>query len=333
MNSGTQISVVAPVYNEEEVVGEFYRRLTTAVAGAPFEVEILFVNDGSRDRTLDVLRELVDRDSRVRVIDLSRNFGKEIAVTAGLDRSEGDAVVVIDSDLQDPPELIPRFVEIWQSGEADVIYGKRMSRRGETLIKRATSFLFYRSLQRMTRIEVPADVGDFRLLSRDVVDALRKLREQHRYMKGLFSWVGYRQVALPYRRDERHAGTTKWNYFKLWNLAVEGFTSFTVVPLKLASYLGLMVALLAFAQAIRVFYRALLHGDPVAGYPSLMVTVLFLSGVQLIALGVIGEYLGRIFNETKNRPLYFIRSELSARSTKHGAARQAPAGASAGRDQ
>lgn len=300
------ISVVVPAYNEEAGLVEFYRR-TVAVLndiGAPFE--IVFVNDGSRDGTLRVLRDLRARDSRVVIVDLSRNFGKEIAMTAGLDHAAGEVVVVIDADLQDPPELIVQFVEAWREGY-DIAYAVRTARDGETWLKKWTANVFYRVMQSISRVEIPRDTGDFRLMSRRAVTALGSLREQHRFMKGLFAWIGYPSKPIYYRRDPRHAGQTSFNYVKLWNLAVEGFTSFTIAPLKVATYLGLLTALGAFVYAAYVVYKTLRYGDPVQGYPSLMTVVLLLGGVQLMFTGILGEYLGRVFNEVKGRPLYLTK--------------------------
>jgi polyisoprenyl-phosphate glycosyltransferase len=241
------------------------------------------------------------------VVNLSRNFGKEIATTAGLDHAQGDAVVVIDADLQDPPELIPDLVAAWRHG-FDTVYAQRRTRSGETGLKRATAAVFYRLMRRLGRVELPPNTGDFRLMSKRVVDAVRQLREQHRFMKGVFAWVGFPSCAVPYDRAPRHAGVTKWSYWRLWELALEGITSFTVMPLKVATYLGLFVAFLAVVYAVQVVVKTLLFGNPVAGYPSLMTVVLFLGGVQLVTLGVIGEYLGRVFNETKQRPLYLVEA-------------------------
>ena len=299
------MSIVVPAYNEEEVLPEFHRRLTSVLEEVEGSCEILYVNDGSSDRTLEVLNDF--KDPRVAIIDLSRNFGKEIALTAGLDHTKGKAVVVIDADLQDPPELIPKFIEKWQEGY-DVVYARRTARDGETFIKKATAKLFYRFIQGVSRVKIPEDTGDYRLLSRRAVEALKQLRETHRFMKGLFAWIGYPQIAVNYRRDPRFAGSTKWNYWHLWNFAIEGITSFTINPLKIASYLGLTTSIGAFTYALFVIYKTLVFGEPVQGYTTLMVVILFLGGVQLMSLGVIGEYLGRMFNETKHRPLYFINS-------------------------
>lgn len=312
------ISVVVPAYNEAEVLPEFYRRTEAVLAaiGAPFE--IVFINDGSKDNTLAVIKELRSRDPRVVLIDLSRNFGKEIALSAGLDHAAGAVVVLIDADLQDPPELIPKFIEAWREGH-DVVYAVRTARDGETWLKKATANIFYRVIRSVSRIDIPRDTGDFRLMSRRAIESLCKLREQHRFMKGLFAWIGYPAKPIYYRRDPRHAGETSFNYFKLWDLAIEGLTSFTIAPLKVATYTGLLVAAAAFVRMAYVIYKTLRYGDPVQGYPSLMVVVLFLGGVQLIFIGVLGEYVGRIFNEVKGRPLYLTKevspSELNARHT------------------
>jgi len=306
-NSRALISVIVPAYNEQESVIECHARLTTVLAQLGDEYELIFVNDGSEDSTLSVIESLRTHDDHVAVIDLSRNFGKEIATTAGLDVADGDAVIIIDADLQDPPELIPTLIHEWRNG-FDVVYGTRTERRGESWLKRKTASSFYGLMGRISRVHVPRDTGDFRLLSRRAVLALRKLREQHRFMKGLFTWIGYPQKAVYYQRDPRFSGATKWNYWRLWNFALEGITSFTTAPLRISTYIGSFTAIAAFVYGVYMIIRTLMLGNPVAGYPSLMVVVLFLGGVQLTAIGVLGEYLGRIFNETKNRPLYFLNS-------------------------
>lgn len=305
---------MVPAYNEEDVLPEFYRRLCMVLDTIPMNGEIIFVNDGSSDNTLSILEQLRSKDERLAIIDLSRNFGKEIALTAGLHKTNGDAVIVIDADLQDPPELIPALIKEWQNG-FDVVYAKRTAREGENFLKRATAHAFYRIMQHIGRVKIPSDTGDFRLLSRRAVDSLNTLQEQHRFMKGLFTWIGYPQKAVPYEREIRHAGNTKWNYFGLFNLAIEGITSFTIAPLKIATYIGLLTATGAFFYGLYMIITTLLYGNEVAGYPSLIVIILFLGGIQLTAIGIIGEYLGRIFNETKNRPLYFINSYLPRRSS------------------
>ena len=302
------LSVVVPAYNEQEVLETFHDRLSAVLATLPLDAEVVYVNDGSSDDTLSILRGLRRRDPRVAVIDLSRNFGKEIALTAGLDHARGDAVIVIDADLQDPPELIPKLIEPWRDEGCDVVYAQRISRAGESWLKKKTASWFYRLMQHVGEIPIPPDTGDFRLLSRRTVDSIRSLRERHRFMKGLFTWVGFRQCAVAYERDARGAGESKWNYWRLWNLALEGLTSATLVPLKVSSYIGLIIAVLAFATGLWIIFKTLAFGDPVQGWPSLMVVVLFLGGVQLVALGVIGEYLGRLFNEAKGRPLYFLNA-------------------------
>lgn len=301
------LSVVVPVFNEEEALPEFHRRLTAALAGVSRPCEIIYVNDGSGDRTADTVRGLRDTDARVALLDLSRNFGKEVALSAGLDYARGAAVVIIDADLQDPPELIPELVRHWESGY-DMVFAQRTEREGEGFLKTVTAHLFYRVISRISQVSIPCDTGDFRLLSRCAVNALRRFKEQHRFMKGLFAWIGFPQKAVPYRRAPRFAGRSKWNYWRLWNFALEGITSFTIAPLKAATYLGLFTAMMAFIFAVVIIYRTLVFGDPVRGYPSLMVAILFLGGVQLITLGIMGEYLGRMFDESKGRPLYIARS-------------------------
>lgn len=315
------LSIIVPVFNEQEVLHEFYRRLTRVLDGIDAIIDITFVNDGSTDYTLLQLQELQANDPRVAILDLSRNFGKEIAMTAGLDHVCGDAVIIIDADLQDPPELIPQMIEEWRHG-FDVVYAQRRSRTGESALKKTTASLFYRIMQRISRVQIPIDTGDFRLLSRRAVDALAGLRERHRFMKGLFAWIGYPQKAILYDRDARHDGTSKWNYLALWNFALEGITSFSTLPLKVATYLGTFTALGAFSYGLFIIFQTLFFGNPVAGYPSLLVVVLFLGGIQLMALGVIGEYLGRMFDETKGRPLYLIKDYLPAASGDEKALRK-----------
>jgi glycosyltransferase involved in cell wall biosynthesis len=299
------LSVIVPVYNEQEGIPTLHQRLGQVLDDLGCSAEIIFIDDGSRDNSAALLRALATHDPRVLVLGLSRNFGKEIAVSAGIDYAHGDAVVVLDADLQDPPELIASMMEQWRAG-ADCVLMKRASRDGETWLKKATSSWFYRLLRKIGDVDIPRDVGDFRLMSRRAVDALRRCQERTRYMKGLFAWVGYPTVTLTYEREARHAGTSKWNYWRLWNLALEGITSFSTAPLKIAGYVGLFVALSAFFYSAWVFIKAALWGDPVPGYPSLMMVVLFLGGTQLLALGIIGEYLARIFVEVKQRPLYLV---------------------------
>jgi glycosyltransferase involved in cell wall biosynthesis len=303
------LSVVVPVFNEQEVLPEFHARLSAVLDGLGVGAQIIYVNDGSTDTSLAVIRRLAEQDARVMLLDLSRNFGKEIALTAGLDHADADAVVVIDADLQDPPELIPELVTHWLDGY-DVVYAKRTCRDGESGAKKLTAFLFYRLIQKMSRVRIPEDTGDFRLLSRRAVHAVCQMREQHRFMKGMFAWIGYPQKAVPYRRAPRHAGTSKWNYWKLWNFALEGITSFSCMPLKLATYIGLSSSFGAFGYGVYIVVRTLILGNPVPGYPSLLTAMMFLGGLQLFSIGVIGEYLARMFDESKQRPLYFLKDGL-----------------------
>jgi len=316
------LSIVVPVFNEEAVLRPFHQRLSGVLDGLDMTSEILFVNDGSNDETVHVVRDLKQEDGRIALVDLSRNFGKEIALTAGLDHAAGDAVVVIDADLQDPPELIPQLIARWRDGY-DVVYAKRARREGESWLKKLSARYFYRLMQRAGRVRIPEDTGDFRLLSRRAVIALSKLRERHRFMKGLFTWIGYPQVAVEYERDPRFAGETKWDYWGLWNFALEGVTSFTVAPLKVATYVGVLTALGAFGLGTVIIAKTLLFGRDLPGYPSLMVVVLFIGGIQLVALGLIGEYLGRIFNESKKRPLYLVQEYSPPQHTSRGAANPA----------
>jgi len=303
-----RLAIVVPAYNEVTVLEAFHARLSRVLDELLLQCEVLYVDDGSTDGTWALIETLAARDARTAALKLSRNFGKEAAMTAGLDHVDADAAVVIDADLQDPPELIPSLVERWREG-FDVVYATRTAREGETGFKKLTSTLFYRSMERVSDTRVPRDTGDFRLLSRRALDALRQLRERQRFMKGLFAWIGYRQTAVYYLREPRQGGTSKWSYWRLLQLAVEGFTSFSTVPLRLATWIGLIASLLAFLFGLWVFGKALLFGDPVHGYPSLMVVVLFMGGVQMLALGVIGEYLGRNYAESKQRPLYFIEEK------------------------
>jgi glycosyltransferase involved in cell wall biosynthesis len=302
------LSVIIPAYNEEEVLKDFHRRLAESVdnCGAA-HIEMIYVNDGSSDRTLSLLLLFTKKDDRVQVIDLSRNFGKEAAMTAGLDASNGDVVVIIDADLQDPPELIPQMVAEWQKG-FDVVLMRRSHRNGESWLKKSTAKGFYWIISRASQVHIPENVGDFRLMSRRTVTSFRKLTERTRFMKGLFAWIGYPTTEISYERDSRYSGETKWSFWKLWNFALEGFTSFTTTPLKIASYIGGCTALCSLGYGLVVLIKAVIWGDPVPGYPSLMVTILFLGGLQLLATGVVGEYLGRMFLESKKRPIYLVNA-------------------------
>ena len=301
-------SVIVPAYNEEAVIGLFHQQMSNVFDTLiNYRCEMIFVDDGSTDLTRLNIETLFLTDKRVCCISLSRNFGTEAAMTAGLDLAQGDAVAIFDVDLQDPPSLLLQFVEKWESG-FDVVYARRTHRDGESYMKKATAATFYRLMNKISKVNIPADTGDCRLMSRRVVQSLCRLREHHRFMKGLFAWVGYPAVAVDYRRDPRAAGVTKFNYWKLWNFALEGITSFTVAPLKFATYIGTFVAATSFFMGIWIILKTLIWGEVARGYPTLMVTTLFLGGVQLFFIGIIGEYLGRIFGETKHRPLYLVAS-------------------------
>lgn len=271
-----------------------------------YSFEFLFVNDGSRDGTLRVLKDLRHRDGRVSYIDLSRNFGKENAMLAGFDYAQGDAVIIMDADLQDPPEIIPELIQEWENGFDDV-YARRRDRGKESWLRRKLSLLFYKILDRSTRFDILPNVGDFRLLDRKCIEALKQLRETERYTKGMFAWIGFRKKEVIFDRHNRQAGTSKWNFFSLFNLAIEGITSFTTAPLRIATFLGFFIAFFSFLYGIYFFIKTLAVGDPVAGFPTLIIVILLLGGIQLMAIGVIGEYLARVFNEVKNRPVYLVR--------------------------
>ena len=293
------ITILIPCFNEENSLDLLYERLRNMTSQlSRYRFQILLVNDGSKDNTLAKMHELHRKDSTVSYLSLSRNFGKENAMLAGLDYAEGDAVILLDADLQDPPELIPQMIDEWEKGYDDV-YARRRSRAGETWFKKASAHWYYRILQQFADIDIPADVGDFRLLDRQAVDALCSLRERQRYTKGLFSWIGYNKKELLFDREPRAAGNSKMNFLKLFGLAVDGITSFSVAPLRLASILGIVISSVAFMYLVFVVVKTLLFGDPVAGYPSMISIILFMGGIQLIVLGIIGEYVGRIFYESK----------------------------------
>ena len=300
------LGIVIAAYNEADALPGMHARLSRVLDGLGMPAQVVYVDDGSRDATWAVLSGLAAADPRVRALRLSRNFGKELALTAGLDHVDADAVVVLDADGQDPPELLPEFVARWREGH-DVVYGTRASREGESWFKKATAAAFYRVMNRLSNTSVPADTGDFRLMSRRVVEALRGLRERQRFMKGLFAWVGYPSSSILYQREARIAGRSKFNYWRLWNFALEGITGFSTAPLRAATYVGLGTALVAFAYGAWIIAKTLVWSDPVRGFPTIMAVVLFLGGVQLMALGVIGEYLGRLYLEAKQRPLYLVQ--------------------------
>jgi dolichol-phosphate mannosyltransferase len=303
------LSVIVPIYNEEEVLPETYKRLTAVMRRFAEPYELIFINDGSRDKSPQMLAELCANDPNVRFINFSRNFGHQPAITAGMDYAAGDAVVVIDADLQDPPELILDMAAKWREG-FDVVYGKRTKRKGETIFKKATAGMFYKTLRRMTDVDIPADTGDFRLIDRKVCDAMKSLPERNRYVRGLVSWVGFKQTAIEYVRDERFAGETKYPFKRMIKLAVDGITSFSYKPLKFATGLGFFFAAASFIYLIVIIIQRLFTETTVSGWASYMVLHLFTTGIILIMLGVIGEYIGRIFDEIKERPIYIVRETM-----------------------
>jgi len=303
------ISLIVPVFNEEDAIEGFYARILEALEPLGINLEVVFIDDGSSDGTRETLRNLNRRDQRVRVIGFTRNFGKEAALAAGIDHVRGDVVVPIDVDLQDPPELIPEFLERWREGY-EVVYGVRADRTSDTRLKRAGAELFYRWFNRLAASPIPPNTGDFRLLDRRVVEALRRLPERNRFMKGLFAWVGYRSIGVPYRRETRAQGKSKFSFWRLWALAIDGVTGFSTLPLRVWTFIGLFVAVLALVYGSFIVIRALVSGIDVPGYASTMTVILFLGGVQLISLGVIGEYVSRLFIESKQRPLYLIDEEM-----------------------
>ncbi len=302
-----KISILIPCHNEELSLPPLYNELQKLmVSMTNYSWEILFVNDGSKDKTLDVIRNFRSQDERINFIDLSRNFGKENAMLAGFDYVTGDCMVIMDADLQDPPSLVPEMVKYWEQGFDD-IYAKRSSRGKESWLRKRFSLLFYAILQRSARYDVLKNVGDFRLLDRSCIEALKKIRENDRYTKGMFAWIGFRKKEVLFDRGDRIAGKTNWSFWSLFNLAIEGITSFTTAPLRFSTFLGFIISMIAFILLIFYATKTLIFGDPIQGFTTLIVVILFLGGVQLISLGIIGEYLGHIFNETKNRPTYLVR--------------------------
>jgi polyisoprenyl-phosphate glycosyltransferase len=299
------VTIVIPVYNEAEVLPTLYDRLTRVLEGLVESYEIIFVNDGSQDDSALFLRDFQARDARVKFLNFSRNFGHQIAITAGLDYSSGQAVVVMDADLQDPPEVIPQLIEQWHKGY-DVVFAVRAKRQGEGLFKRATAAIFYRLFRYMTATEIPLDAGDFRLMSRRAVEALQSIRERNRFIRGLAGWIGFRQTSVTYVRDVRQAGETKYPLKKMLRFALNGLMSFSLVPLQLASYLGFLISSIGFFYIVYAIGLKLFTDQVVLGWTSVMVAVLFLGGVQLVSLGIIGEYIGRIYEEVKQRPLYVV---------------------------
>lgn len=302
-----KVSIIVPAYNEQDSLPFLYERLEKIINEVKdYEFEILFVNDGSKDETLKLIKKYREKDSRISYIDFSRNFGKETAMIAGLDYATGEAVIFMDADLQDPPELIPEMIKLWEEGYDDV-YAQRRSRKGETLLKKFTSKMYYKVLQSLTNVEIQKDTGDFRLLDRRCVNALKKMRESQRCSKSMFSWIGYNKKAIMYDRDPRIAGKTKWNYRKLTNLAIDGITSFTTSPLRISTMLAIPTFLALLVYFIYVIAKCFITGEIIQAYQAIILLVLFFSGIQILLFGIVGEYLGRIFNETKNRPLYLIK--------------------------
>jgi glycosyltransferase involved in cell wall biosynthesis len=304
-----KISILVPCYNEEASLPLFYVELIKVMSDpklSQYDWELLLVNDGSMDKTLEIMTSLREADKRVSYVDLSRNFGKEKAMLAGFDYVTGDCMIIMDADLQDPPSLIPEMVSWWEQGYDD-IYAKRKSRGEESWLRKSFSLLFYKILQKTTKIEVLQNVGDFRLLDKSCIEALRQIRESERYTKGMFCWIGFRKKEILFDRGDRVAGKSAWNFWSLFSLAIEGITSFTTSPLRISSIFGFIVSILAFVYMAFFLVKTLIFGDPVQGFPTLITVILFLGGVQLIAIGILGEYIARIFNETKNRPTYLIR--------------------------
>lgn len=318
------LSVVVPIFNEESVLPELYARLKAMADGLQVSYELVFVNDGSRDRSQEHLQHLAGSDPRVRVLSFSRNFGHQVAITAGMDHASGEAVVVIDADLQDPPELIARMLEKWREGY-DVVYAVREKREGDTLFKRMTAALFYRLLKRITNVDIPVDTGDFRLMSRRAIEAMKLFNERNRFVRGLVSWIGFKQTGITFVRAERFAGETKYPLKKMIRFALDGIVTFSFVPLQLATFFGFLASGLSFLGILWVVYMRLFTTETITGWASLMVIMLFLGGVQLLTLGIVGEYIGRIYDEVKKRPLYLIQEALGFEA-KDGLARDAEAG-------
>lgn len=302
-----KITILVPAYNEEESLPLLYERVSKIMNEMKnYEFELLFVNDGSKDNTLNEIKKLREQDKRISYVDFSRNFGKEIGMIAGLDYATGDCVIIMDADLQDPPELIPELIKYWEEGYDDV-YARRKSRKGETFLKKFTSKMYYKVLQSLTRVEIQKDTGDFRLLDRRCVNALKQLRETQRCSKSMFSWIGYNKKEVLFDRDPRIAGTTKWNYKKLMDLAIDGITSFTTSPLRISTYLSIPTFLALIVYFIYVIIKCITQSVAIQAFQAIILLVLFFAGIQIMLFGIMGEYLGRIFNETKNRPLYFIK--------------------------
>lgn len=308
-------SIVIPVYNEQEVIEETYKRLICVMESTKETFELIFINDGSRDNTYELLKELHEKDNRVNVLSFSRNFGHQIAVTAGMEYSDGQAIVIIDADLQDPPEVILSMIKKWKEG-FDVVYGRRLKRQGETWFKKVSAKLFYRFLEHMTSVDIPVDTGDFRLIDRKVCDTMSKITERNRYVRGLVSWVGYKQTAVEYVREERFAGETKYPLKKMLKLAMDAIFSFSYKPLRLAGSIGLLLSVSSFIYLLVILYQRLFTSTTIPGWTSTLGVILFFNGVTLMLHGITGEYIGRIYEETKNRPLYIVKEQLGFEQTE-----------------
>lgn len=307
--SGSLFSVIVPMYNEEEVIGTTFERLKQVMDSLGERYELIFVNDGSKDRSADIIKQLAEQHQEVVLIDFSRNFGHQIAITAGMDYALGDAIIIIDADLQDPPEVILQMIDKWRDGY-EVVYGKRVKRKGETWFKKATAKIFYRTLRALTNVDIPADTGDFRLIDRKVCDVLKGLKEKNRFVRGLVSWIGFRQTSVEFVREERFAGVTKYPLKRMLRFALDAITSFSYKPLKIASYIGFTISFFSFIYLVIVVYQRLFTNTTTAGWASIVAINLLFNGIILILLGVIGEYIGRIYDETKNRPLYIVRERI-----------------------
>lgn len=307
--SGSLFSVIVPMYNEEEVIGTTFERLKQVMDSLGERYELIFVNDGSKDRSADIIKQLAEQHQEVVLIDFSRNFGHQIAITAGMDYARGDAIIIIDADLQDPPEVILQMIDKWRDGY-EVVCGKRVKRKGETWFKKATAKIFYRTLRALTNVDIPADTGDFRLIDRKVCDVLKGLKEKNRFVRGLVSWIGFRQTSVEFVREERFAGVTKYPLKRMLRFALDAITSFSYKPLKIASYIGFTISFFSFIYLVIVVYQRLFTNTTTAGWASIVAINLLFNGIILILLGVIGEYIGRIYDETKNRPLYIVRERI-----------------------
>lgn len=301
-----ELSVIIPIYNEEENIHPLHQRLTKVLNGLGTSYELIFVNDGSQDDSMELVQQLANKHTYIKYIDLSRNFGHQIAVMAGLDHAQGKATVIIDADLQDPPELIPEMVEKWKDGY-EVVYAKRKSRKGESVLKKWTAKLFYRMLRKLTDFDIPVDVGDFRIIDQKIVEVLRNMPERSKYLRGQIAWVGFNQTYVTYNRDERHAGETGYSIKKMLDLAMNAVTGFSEAPLRLVTYMGIMVTIFSLLTMMYTLISRLLTDSYVEGWASLMVSILFLGGVQMIAIGILGEYIGRIYRDIRQRPLYIVK--------------------------